>query len=45
MSARCAFFLAEEGAPGGIVEEGPTETILGALRDERTTDYIHGRFG
>jgi phosphate transport system ATP-binding protein len=45
VSAQCAFFLAERGQPGGIVESGPTEEIFGSPRDQRTADYVHGRFG
>ncbi|MEV8615877.1 phosphate ABC transporter ATP-binding protein [Amycolatopsis sp. NPDC051373] len=45
VSAQCAFFLAEEGAPGGIVEAGPTTTIFESPHDDRTADYVHGRFG
>jgi phosphate transport system ATP-binding protein len=45
ISQQCAFFLAEQGAPGGIVEAGDTEQIFGAPTDPRTADYVHGRFG
>ena len=45
VSQRCAFFLAEEGAPGAIVEQGPTEQIFEDPLDPRTSDYVHGRFG
>src|SRR3954470_18355964 len=45
VSGRCAFFLATEGQPGHIVEQGPTTTIFGSPRDERTADYVQGRFG
>jgi phosphate transport system ATP-binding protein len=45
VSQRCAFFLAEQGTPGVIVEQGHTEQIFGAPVDERTSDYVHGRFG
>jgi phosphate transport system ATP-binding protein len=45
ISQQCAFFLAEQGAPGGIVEAGATEQIFGAPTDPRTADYVHGRFG
>jgi phosphate transport system ATP-binding protein len=40
-----AFFLAAQGTPGGIVEAGTTEQIFGSPRDQRTSDYVHGRFG
>ncbi len=45
VSSRCAFFLAEQGRPGVIVEHGPTGQMFGSPRDERTADYVHGRFG
>jgi phosphate transport system ATP-binding protein len=40
-----AFFLADKGDPGRIVEFGPTSEIFNAPNDPRTEDYIHGRFG
>ncbi len=45
VSQQCAFFLAEQGTPGGIVEHGPTDEVFGAPRDRRTADYVAGRFG
>jgi phosphate transport system ATP-binding protein len=45
VSHRCAFFMVEEGHPGGIVETGPTEKIFADPDDQRTADYVHGRFG
>jgi phosphate transport system ATP-binding protein len=45
VSDQCAFFLAEQGAPGFIVEHGATEAMFGAPQDPRTADYVHGRFG
>ncbi len=45
VSQQCAFFLAEQGTPGGIVEHGSTTQIFDAPVDERTADYVHGRFG
>jgi phosphate transport system ATP-binding protein len=45
MSDRCAFFMVEEGSPGGIVEIGPTQKIFSNPDDPRTADYVHGRFG
>jgi phosphate transport system ATP-binding protein len=45
ISDRCAFFMVEEGSPGGIVEIGPTRKIFGDPDDPRTADYVHGRFG
>jgi len=40
-----AFFLADKGDPGRIVEFGPTGELFNAPNDPRTEDYIHGRFG
>jgi phosphate transport system ATP-binding protein len=45
VSQHCAFFLAEEGTPGHIVESGPTNLLFGNPTDPRTADYVHGRFG
>jgi phosphate transport system ATP-binding protein len=45
VSQQCAFFLAEQGTPGGIVEAGPTEKIFDDADDPRTQDYVNGRFG
>jgi phosphate transport system ATP-binding protein len=45
VSQRCAFFLAAQGTPGVIVESGTTDQIFGSPRDERTSDYVNGRFG
>jgi phosphate transport system ATP-binding protein len=45
VSQQCAFFLAETGTPGGIVEVGPTDEIFRTPRDPRTADYVNGRFG
>jgi phosphate transport system ATP-binding protein len=40
-----AFFLADNGEPGRIVEFGRTSELFSAPNDPRTEDYIHGRFG
>jgi phosphate transport system ATP-binding protein len=40
-----AFFLAEQGTPGYIVEHGPTDAMFEEPQDPRTSDYVHGRFG
>jgi phosphate transport system ATP-binding protein len=40
VSQRTAFFHL-----GSLVEEGPTEVIFNNPRDQRTQDYITGRFG
>jgi phosphate transport system ATP-binding protein len=45
VSQQCAFFLAEYGTPGAIVEHGPTDQMFASPRDPRTADYVHGRFG
>lgn len=37
---RTAFFL-----QGHLVEEGVTETLFTHARDQRTSDYVHGKFG
>ena len=45
VSNQCAFFLAEQGTPGVIVEHGPTDRCSATPRDPRTADYVNGRFG
>jgi len=45
VSDECAFFLAEQGTPGSIVEHGPTSDMFNNPQDPRTADYVHGRFG
>jgi phosphate transport system ATP-binding protein len=46
VSDHCAFFLIEEmGKPGRIVEAGPTTKLFQAPDDQRTLDYVSGRFG
>ncbi|MFJ1581164.1 MULTISPECIES: phosphate ABC transporter ATP-binding protein [unclassified Streptomyces] len=45
VSDSCAFFLAEQGTPGVIVEHGDTDAMFNAPRDTRTADYVNGRFG
>jgi phosphate transport system ATP-binding protein len=45
VSQQCAFFLAEQGTPGVIVESGDTDQIFNNPKDPRTADYVHGRFG
>jgi phosphate transport system ATP-binding protein len=44
VSDNCAFFLAEQGTPGVIVEHGRTAAMFGSPRDPRTSDYVNGRF-
>jgi len=45
VSDTCAFFLAAHGTPGVIVEHGRTDAMFGSPQDERTSDYVNGRFG
>ena len=45
VSDYCAFFLAAENQPGGVVEHGPTTKIFASPEDPRTLDYVEGRFG
>jgi phosphate transport system ATP-binding protein len=45
VSDQTAFFLAEEGQPGNVVEFGKTSEIFVTPRDPRTEDYVNGRFG
>ena len=45
VSHQTAFFLAEEGNPGGVVEFGATEQVFGMPIDPRTNDYVNGHFG
>jgi phosphate transport system ATP-binding protein len=45
VSDQCAFFLAEQGTPGFIVEHGLTDQMFNAPYDPRTADYVNGRFG
>jgi phosphate transport system ATP-binding protein len=40
-----AFFLASENEPGHVVEQGKTTDIFGNPQDQRTLDYVNGRFG
>ncbi|MFC8825916.1 phosphate ABC transporter ATP-binding protein [Streptomyces sp. NPDC057137] len=45
VSDHCAFFLAEQGTPGVIVEHGTTDAMFNSPQDARTSDYVNGRFG
>jgi phosphate transport system ATP-binding protein len=46
VSSQCAFFLVEDQSePGHIVEAGPTELLFTTPHDQRTLDYVSGRFG
>ena len=40
-----AFFLSDDGNPGHVIEQGPTTEIFGNPQDQRTLDYVNGRFG
>jgi phosphate transport system ATP-binding protein len=45
VSQQAAFFLAESGEPGAIVESGSTVKVFNDPDDERTADYVQGKFG
>jgi phosphate transport system ATP-binding protein len=45
VSDNTAFFLAAENEPGHVVEQGTTTDIFGNPKDQRTLDYVNGRFG
>jgi len=45
VSDTCAFFLASQGTPGVIVEHGDTTAMFSSPQDQRTSDYVNGRFG
>jgi phosphate transport system ATP-binding protein len=46
VSHKCAFFLVEEfGKPGRIIEHGDTQKMFNNPDDQRTLDYVNGRFG
>ena len=45
VSDSCAFFLASQNTPGVIVEHGDTRAMFNSPQDERTSDYVNGRFG
>ncbi|MHB8578127.1 MAG: phosphate ABC transporter ATP-binding protein, partial [Dehalococcoidia bacterium] len=40
-----SFFMMNEDRAGFLVEQGPTNTIFTTPHDQRTEDYITGRFG
>lgn len=44
VSDYCAFFLSDNG-PGHLVEAGLTKMIFSNPSDQRTADYVQGRFG
>ena len=45
VASRTAFFLAEDGNPGQVVEFGDTEQVFTQPLDLRTNDYVNGHFG
>jgi phosphate transport system ATP-binding protein len=45
ISDQTAFFLAEDGEPGHVVEFGTTDSIFHGPIDPRTNDYVNGHFG
>ncbi len=45
VSQRCAFLLMGDDRAGELVEHGPTDQIFGSPKDQRTADYVAGRFG
>jgi phosphate transport system ATP-binding protein len=45
VSSQTAFFLAEDGNPGQVVEFGSTEQVFNQPIDLRTNDYVNGHFG
>jgi phosphate transport system ATP-binding protein len=45
VSDQCAFFLAAQNTPGVIVEHGDTDAMFSQPQDQRTADYVGGRFG
>lgn len=42
---KTAFFLAEDGNPGRVVEFGETDDVFSKPVDPRTNDYVNGHFG
>jgi phosphate transport system ATP-binding protein len=45
VSGQTAFFLASHNTPGVIVEHGDTQAMFNDPQDQRTRDYVQGRFG
>ncbi len=46
VSDRTAFFtIEEEGQPGRLIEDGPTDRIFSRPENPRTEAYVSGRFG
>jgi len=45
VSQRCAFMLMGDDRAGELIEFGPTDRLFNNPTDQRTADYIDGRFG
>ncbi len=45
VSSYTAFFMLDDEQAGTLVEYGPTATVFTTPRDQRTEDYITGRYG
>jgi phosphate transport system ATP-binding protein len=45
ISDQTAFFLAEDGEPGHVVEFGSTNQVFNGPIDDRTNAYVNGHFG
>ncbi len=45
VSSHCAFLLGGDDGAGRLVEAAATNVIFGSPSDERTADYVAGRFG
>jgi phosphate transport system ATP-binding protein len=45
VASKTAFFLAEDGNPGQVVEFGDTDQVFNQPVDLRTNDYVNGHFG
>ena len=45
VSDQTAFFLASHNTPGVIIEHGDTQAMFNDPQDQRTRDYVQGRFG
>ena len=44
VSDYCAFFLSD-GHPGRVIEADSTDVVFTSPKDQRTADYVQGRFG
>lgn len=45
VSDRCAFLLMGDDKAGELIEFGPTARLFSEPSDQRTLDYVNGRFG